>query len=1095
MNYTSLKWLSLFGVATFLLAVAPHANASAETTANFSSETTEKYAENTLVVNYSSAIPYKEIQALHGRIIQQIPELESVVLHFPSQQAMQKATDWLTTSGRVKKISLSPSYHPTATTDVKNSLQYTHQLLHTEQAFKLSKGKKIKIAVIDSGVDSTHLELRGKIIKALNVVDPMKSPVKMAHGTHVAGIIAAAMNNEVGGHGIYPSAQILSYDVFNGTNTSYDYDIAQAILHAITDDAKVINLSLGGYGESTLVTAAINKAYSKGITVIAAAGNDRSSEKFQPASLPHVISVGSVNSKNKRSDYSNFGYSLDLMAPGERIYSTSYIATRGSSYEYMSGTSMASPVVAAVSAMLLSKNGALSPDKLEYILEHTTTDIHSKGYDSTTGYGVVNAINALNYPLKKVPSLKSSQLKNEEIQKKAALLVPSQTTSGILLTPNEYSWHKIVIKKGQYVQAQAFSEKNSDIKLIFKMLGNTLKTKSIDDVGAGKLEASYMKATEDGYIAIGVNDVNGRINNSYSLTASVYDKAPIDDTSVEQPIEITNGQGKIKNLTMFSKDDSVDEDVFHFTAVADQIVQVSTTALAGVDLSIDVYKKEDLLGEGQNGPIVSINKNTIGQAEYASFPVKKDQEYEVIVSNSPNSSALSTLDFFNQLEDGLAKPHFSFLPYDVKFTTKSIPSDEDGLYFDTESLNKVYVGAPKKNYALHTLFKKYGHAFDFKKGATAYLQSSNDIDGYYFKATSSALYQFNTTVKHAAEQPALTLYEVITDPLSGEQIDQFVASNSTEDGIMKPHLLASLKGNKTYLLEASIGSIGSISQNGYKITATCIKEHIEDAFETNDTPEQAKPIKVNQKITANFSKLNDVDFYYFKATKNTLYRLQMKNTTFNDSAFSYEWRNNYTKSVTVYEDINNNHTLDANELATYKALPIDLTGLPVNGSIEAKKGQAFFINASPTGFMTTDSFSIYPYHLSIQEAVVHDEDATNRIIKNTPSKPVKLKKSSSTTYEQSGYMNPGILNGDTDWYSFIAPKTKTAKITLTVPDEMDAIISVYSKGKLLRKIDDYGVGDMEITKMKFKKNTPYYFKVTDHEGNAFVEPYKLTIHL
>ena len=154
-------------------------------------------------------------------------------------------------------------------------------------------------------------------------------------------------------------------------------------LYAIEQGADIINMSLGGYGESPLMKEAVKKAIDNGITVVAAAGNESTDDYSFPASFEGVISVGSTNDRNKLSSYSNYGPSIDVVAPGEDVYGTVFDAKKGSSFVKFSGTSMASPVVAGVASLLKSKYPNLKPHEIKAILEMTSKDLGERGYDLT----------------------------------------------------------------------------------------------------------------------------------------------------------------------------------------------------------------------------------------------------------------------------------------------------------------------------------------------------------------------------------------------------------------------------------------------------------------------------------------------------------------------------------------------------------------------------------------------------------------------------------------------------------------------------------------------------------------------------------------
>ncbi len=226
------------------------------------------------------------------------------------------------------------------------------------------------------------------------------------HGTHVAGIIAANTNNGQGIAGVCPECTILPLKTHDSDGEETFSDVSTAIRYAVEQGAQIINMSFGkGKDSCTAELAdAVNYAYNNGTVLIAAAGNASSTENDcpvkaalytyemnYPARFGRVIAVGASNSNDSRADFSHYGPTLDVMAPGVSILST-YL---NGGYESHSGTSMASPMVAGVAGLLLSQNPSLTPAQVQKILENSADDIGGSGWDEKTGWGRINAAQAL----------------------------------------------------------------------------------------------------------------------------------------------------------------------------------------------------------------------------------------------------------------------------------------------------------------------------------------------------------------------------------------------------------------------------------------------------------------------------------------------------------------------------------------------------------------------------------------------------------------------------------------------------------------------------------------------------------------------------
>ncbi|MFP5502500.1 MAG: S8 family serine peptidase [Candidatus Sericytochromatia bacterium] len=235
--------------------------------------------------------------------------------------------------------------------DPSYNQQWALPKMQIPQAWDTSEGGPV-VAVVDTGVDYNHPDLQGQIVKgrdfANNDNDPMDD---LGHGTHVAGSIAAATNNGTGIAGVAPKSKVLAVKVLGAQGGGDASDIAEGIVYAADQGAKIINLSLGAPQDSYTVKQAVEHAQSKGALVVSAAGNDGKTTKNYPAAYPGVIAVGSTAEDDSRSHFSQYGSWLTVAAPGSQIYST----MPNGEYKSMDGTSMASPHVAAVAALVLAK--------------------------------------------------------------------------------------------------------------------------------------------------------------------------------------------------------------------------------------------------------------------------------------------------------------------------------------------------------------------------------------------------------------------------------------------------------------------------------------------------------------------------------------------------------------------------------------------------------------------------------------------------------------------------------------------------------------------------------------------------------------------
>lgn len=259
--------------------------------------------------------------------------------------------------------------------------------------------RSVKVAVIDTGCQADHPDFTGKIIGGTDLVNVDSDPDDdNGHGTHAAGTIGAVTNNSTGVAGFAPNAQLLIVKVLDAAGSGSNSTVADGITWATDNGAQVINMSLGGPTASQALQDAVDYAKSHGVTVIAAAGNSNVNTKFYPAACTGVISVGSTDSDDIKSTFSNFGSWVRVAAPGTNILSTEI----GSTYGYKSGTSMASPHVAAVAALYIgSRSSNPNPTEVQTAIENGCDPVGTwllkgrvnaekviKGYSSSTGMSI-----------------------------------------------------------------------------------------------------------------------------------------------------------------------------------------------------------------------------------------------------------------------------------------------------------------------------------------------------------------------------------------------------------------------------------------------------------------------------------------------------------------------------------------------------------------------------------------------------------------------------------------------------------------------------------------------------------------------------------
>lgn len=376
-----------------------------------------------------------------GRVAARSNE-SAVAAPLAAKQATLRMAKKLARHPSVAAVAPNFLFQPTATTpnDPLYAEQWHYPAINLPQAWDLATGSGAVVAVIDTGVYLAHPDLAANLTSGYDFISDLDNALdgngidsnpddpgdggssggSSWHGTHVAGTIAAVSNNNLGVAGIAWDAQVMplrALGAWGGTS----YDIQQAVYYAarLSNDsgtlpatrADIINLSLGCLAcYSSLDQQAYTAARNAGVIVVAAAGNEATAEAGYPASYDGVVSVSAVNQQDQLANYSNYGSTVDVAAPGgeqSSVWTNGILSTlvdessgsRRASYEFYQGTSMASPHMAGVLALMVERYPALSPADIDSALATgaIVDDLGTPGRDNQFGHGRINALKAVQH--------------------------------------------------------------------------------------------------------------------------------------------------------------------------------------------------------------------------------------------------------------------------------------------------------------------------------------------------------------------------------------------------------------------------------------------------------------------------------------------------------------------------------------------------------------------------------------------------------------------------------------------------------------------------------------------------------------------------
>jgi len=321
------------------------------------------------------------------KIVMSLPQINAVVVEMEAGCDLASAGNGNTLHPDVATVAAAEMDDPVLASDT----QWAPKRIQAPEAWEESDGRDVVVAVVDSGIDPDHPELRGRLVPGYNFwEDNADTSDRCGHGTHVAGIVAATGHNGEGMAGIAPGAKLMPVKVMADECFGTYSRMIAGILYAVDAGARVIVITSGAYIESPMLHDAVRYAQDQGVLVVAAAGNDATDRPFYPAAYDEVIAVAGANQVDASYYRTNYGPHIDLAAPAVEILSA-FWANGQSTYAIRSGTSMAAPHVAGTAALALALDPALPLADLVNSLLAGADDCGVPGWDPYFGYGRTNA--------------------------------------------------------------------------------------------------------------------------------------------------------------------------------------------------------------------------------------------------------------------------------------------------------------------------------------------------------------------------------------------------------------------------------------------------------------------------------------------------------------------------------------------------------------------------------------------------------------------------------------------------------------------------------------------------------------------------------
>mgnify|MGYP001170027306 CR=1 FL=1 len=415
--------------------------------------------EQTWIIKWKTSPP----ESFH-RESETVKKLEDLNIWVARPKAGVDLADWLQKWSDHSNVQYLQRNHRVKIENTPNDPLLSSQphlnMIGAKEAWRTAREQtSITIALIDTGVDLDHPDLKDNLVKGINLLNRNAPPQDdNGHGTSVAGVIAAKGNNKLGVSGILWNAKIMPIKAMESNGYGNELELGEGIRYAVDHGAKIVVIPLGLYKYSPFLEEIVLYAENKGVLLVAASGNDGQAVKY-PAAYPTVLAVGGIHADKSIVAASNYGQELDVLAPW-RVYTTA----KGGGYAYDQGTSMATPQVAAAAALIWSRHPELKPHQVRNIIRQTAEPIGGQRWSERTGYGLLRIDRA-------VAVNKVEDIYEPNNERNSARRLPlGKMSSAILSSSSDRDWFVITSDYDGEVRFRVQTDRANDrrhLKLVY----------------------------------------------------------------------------------------------------------------------------------------------------------------------------------------------------------------------------------------------------------------------------------------------------------------------------------------------------------------------------------------------------------------------------------------------------------------------------------------------------------------------------------------------------------------------------------------------------------------------------------------------------